>query len=153
MIFIYFQAALTSDMTMSQLQPSVTDVETLRRENAGVGCNWKSFICIYLVQVLHFKPENVKHIRSIDEYPAAFQRGEIKAAFLISSHAQVFLAIHCTGYTLAGPTFNFGGLGFVSFFALVLILVRAVWFNSIQYIFGNSFNFRGLGLKLHVSLN
>ncbi|KAJ8450280.1 hypothetical protein Cgig2_004737 [Carnegiea gigantea] len=112
MIFIYFQAALTSEMTISQLQPSVTDVETLRRENAGVGCNWNSFICTYLVQVLHFKPENVKHIRSIDEYPVAFQRGEIKAAFFISSHAQVFLAIYCTGYTLAGPTFNFGGLGF-----------------------------------------
>ena len=124
MVFIYFQAALTSEMTISQLIPSVTDVETLRRENAGVGCNWNSFICTYLVQVLHFEPENVKPIRTIDGYITAFQSGEIKAAFLISSHAQVFVAQHCTGYTLAGPTFPFGGIGFVSIFVLVPVPVR-----------------------------
>lgn len=116
MLSIYFTAALTSLMTISQLQPSVKDVDTLRRENAVVGCNWNSFVCSYLVNVLQFKPENIKQIRSIEDYPLAFERGEIKAAFFVSLHAKVFLTKHCRGYTLAGPTYNFGGFGFVSIF-------------------------------------
>ncbi|XP_021776347.1 glutamate receptor 2.5-like [Chenopodium quinoa] len=107
MLTIYFTAALTSLMTVSQLPPSVKDVDTLRRENAAVGCNWNSFLCPYLVDVLHFKLNNIRPTRSIDEYHTAFQRGEIKAAFFVTSHAQVFLAKYCKDYTIAGPTYYF----------------------------------------------
>ncbi|XP_021743767.1 glutamate receptor 2.9-like [Chenopodium quinoa] len=112
MLTIYFQASLTSLMTVSQLLPSVKDVEALRAENAVVGCNWNSFVCTYLVHVLRFKPENIKRMRAVEEYPPAFERGEIKAAFFVTFHAKVFLTKYCRGYTLAGPTYNFGGFGF-----------------------------------------
>ncbi|XP_056693887.1 glutamate receptor 2.7 isoform X2 [Spinacia oleracea] len=112
MLTIYFQAALTSLMTVSQLLPSVKDVESLRRENAVVGCNRNSFVCTYLVDVLHFKPENIKQMPSVEDYPLAFENGEIKAAFFVTLHAKVFLTKYCRGYTLAGPTYNFGGFGF-----------------------------------------
>uniref|UniRef100_A0A803LK56 Ionotropic glutamate receptor C-terminal domain-containing protein n=1 Tax=Chenopodium quinoa TaxID=63459 RepID=A0A803LK56_CHEQI len=112
MLTIYFQASLTSLMTVSQLLPSVKDVETLRAENAVVGCNWNSFVCTYLENVLRFKPENIKKMRAVEDYPPAFERGEIKAAFFVTLHAKVFLTKYCRGYTLAGPTYNFGGFGF-----------------------------------------
>uniref|UniRef100_A0A803NBT5 Uncharacterized protein n=1 Tax=Chenopodium quinoa TaxID=63459 RepID=A0A803NBT5_CHEQI len=34
------------------------------------------------------------------------------AAFFVTFHAKVFLTKYCRGYTLAGPTYNFGGFGF-----------------------------------------
>ncbi|KAJ8772836.1 hypothetical protein K2173_028013 [Erythroxylum novogranatense] len=107
-----FTASLTSKMTISRLQPSVLDVETLKSSNAGVGCNGNSFIVRYLIDVLHFKPENIKSIKSINDYPEAFETGEIKAAFFVEPHANVFLAKHCEGYTKTGHSFQLGGFGF-----------------------------------------
>ncbi|KAK9270116.1 hypothetical protein L1049_025690 [Liquidambar formosana] len=77
-----FTATLTSMMTVSRLQPSVVDIELLKRTNAAVGCNGNSFIVSYLTNVLHFKPENIKKIDSISEYPDSFKRGNIKAGFV-----------------------------------------------------------------------
>ncbi|KAJ6320971.1 hypothetical protein OIU78_016213 [Salix suchowensis] len=39
-----FTASLSSAMTVSRLEPSVVDIETLQRTNAPVGCNGNSFI-------------------------------------------------------------------------------------------------------------
>lgn len=39
-----FTASLSSAMTVSRLEPSVLDIETLQRTNAPVGCNGNSFI-------------------------------------------------------------------------------------------------------------
>lgn len=110
-------------MTIDQLLPTVKDVETLKKENAVVGCNWNSFVCSYLVHVLQFKHENVKEIKSVELYPSAFQKGEIKAAFFVTFHAKVFLAKYCRGYAIAGPTYNFGGFGFVSTICIFYLVV------------------------------
>ncbi|CAO2834547.1 unnamed protein product [Amaranthus hypochondriacus] len=123
MLTIYFTAALSSLMTIDQLLPTVKDVETLKKENAVVGCNWNSFVCSYLVHVLQFKHENVKEIKSVELYPSAFQKGEIKAAFFVTFHAKVFLAKYCRGYAIAGPTYNFGGFGFVSTICIFYLVV------------------------------
>ncbi|KAK6256583.1 hypothetical protein QUC31_000042 [Theobroma cacao] len=108
-----FTASLTSMLTISRLQPSVSDIETLLRTNAPVGCNGNSFILRYLTNVVGFKAENIKKIDSISDYPDAFKNGDIEAAFFVVPHAQVFLAKYCKGYTMAGPTFKLGGFGFV----------------------------------------
>lgn len=110
-----FTASLSSMLTVPQITPSVLDINTLLRTNAPVGCNGKSFIVRYLVDTLKFKRENVKNISLMDDYPMAFENGDIKAAFLIAPHAEVFLAQNCRGFTNAGPTHTLGGLGFVSF--------------------------------------
>ncbi|KAI3467897.1 hypothetical protein Pfo_024560 [Paulownia fortunei] len=100
-------------MTVPRLQPSVQDIDYLRNTNAAVGCNQNSFIVRYLTDVLHFKPENVRKLNSMNKYPKAFESGEIKAAFFVAPHAKVFLAENCIGYTTSGPSIKLGGLGFV----------------------------------------
>ncbi|RYR06254.1 hypothetical protein Ahy_B06g086016 isoform A [Arachis hypogaea] len=107
-----FTASLSSMMTVSQLEPSVPDIQTLLRTNAIVGCNKNTFLVHYLVNELKFKPENVKGFESISDFPRAFEKKEIVAAFTIAPHAEVFLATHCKGYIKAGPTLKLGGLGF-----------------------------------------
>ncbi|KAK4428986.1 Glutamate receptor 2.7 [Sesamum alatum] len=108
-----FTAVLSSMMTVPRLQPSILDIDYLRNTNAVVGCNGNSFIVRYLIDVLHFKPDNVRKIYSINDYPRAFETGEIKAAFFVAPHAKVFLAEYCKGYTISGPSFKLGGFGFV----------------------------------------
>ncbi|KAK8646601.1 hypothetical protein V6N13_120381 [Hibiscus sabdariffa] len=108
-----FTASLTSMMTISRLQPSVADIETLLKTNATVGCNGNSFIVRYLISVLGFKPNNIRKIDSINDYPDAFTNGDIQAAFFVVPHAKVFLAKYCKGFTMTGPTFKLGGFGFV----------------------------------------
>lgn len=118
-----FTASLASMMTVSRLQPSILDIETLKSTNAAVGCNGNSFIVRYLTDVLLFKPENIRSINSIYDYPEAFKSGYIKAAFFVEPHAKVFLGKYCRGYTKAGPTFKLGGFGFVDFSSLFLCFV------------------------------
>ncbi|PIN16448.1 Glutamate-gated kainate-type ion channel receptor subunit GluR5 [Handroanthus impetiginosus] len=108
-----FTAVLSSMMTVPRLQPSVVDINYLRNTNAVVGCNGNSFIVQYLINVLRFKPENVRKIDFIQDYPKAFESGNIKAAFFVAPHAKVFLAEYCKGYTISGPSFKLGGFGFV----------------------------------------
>ncbi|MBA0565921.1 hypothetical protein Golob_010776, partial [Gossypium lobatum] len=100
-------------LTISHLQPSVSDIDTLLRTNASVGCNRNSFIVGYLINVLGFKPKNIRKIDSINDYPDAFRNGDIQAAFFVVPHAKVFLAKYCKGFTMTGPTFKLGGFGFV----------------------------------------
>ncbi|XP_060199436.1 glutamate receptor 2.9-like [Lycium barbarum] len=107
-----FTAVLSSIMTVPRLEPSVLNVDYLIRTNAAVGCNNNSFIVRYLVN-LQFKPENIKQISSISDYPKAFEKAEISAAFFVAPHAKVFLAKYCRGYTKSGPVFKLGGFGFV----------------------------------------
>ncbi|KAL5558846.1 hypothetical protein UlMin_035057 [Ulmus minor] len=107
-----FTANLTSMLTVSQVNPSVPDIETLQRMNAPVGCNGNSFIIRYLVNVLNFKQENIVKISTMDDYPEYFAKGDIAAAFLGAPHAKVFLAKYCKGYMIAGPLYHLGGLGF-----------------------------------------
>ncbi|XP_070056303.1 glutamate receptor 2.9-like [Nicotiana tomentosiformis] len=108
-----FTAVLSSIMTVPRLEPSILDVDYLIRTNAAVGCNGNSFIVRYLVNSLHLKPENIKKISSISDYPKAFEKGEISAAFFVAPHAKVFLSKYCKGYTKSGPVFKLGGFGFV----------------------------------------
>ncbi|KAH1065607.1 hypothetical protein J1N35_030594 [Gossypium stocksii] len=100
-------------LTISHLQPSVSDIDTLLRTNASVGCNGNSFIVGYLINMLGFKPKNIRKIDSINDYPDAFRNGDIEVAFFVVPHAKVFLAKYCKGFTMTGPTFKLGGFGFV----------------------------------------
>ncbi|PIA30588.1 hypothetical protein AQUCO_05500121v1 [Aquilegia coerulea] len=108
-----YTAILTSMFTVSRLEPSMINVEFLKRTNAVVGCNGNSFIVRYLVDVVGFKKENVKRIDSVDHYPIAFQNKDIAAAFFVTLHAKVFIMKNCERYTMAGPTYKLGGFGFV----------------------------------------
>ncbi|KAJ6328094.1 hypothetical protein OIU77_009893 [Salix suchowensis] len=77
-----FTADLSSRMTVSWLEPSILDIDTLLKTNAFVGCNANSFVGHYLTNVLHFKPENIRRFYLESDYLEAFETGYIKAAFV-----------------------------------------------------------------------
>ncbi|CAK9148639.1 unnamed protein product [Ilex paraguariensis] len=112
-----YTANLSSMLTVQRLQPNVTDIDWLKKNNATVGCGRNSFIRSYLENVLKFDPRNIKTIRSEYDYPGEFESGNISAAFFDLPYAQIFLNYNCKGYTLAehrgGAEHKFGGFGFV----------------------------------------
>ncbi|KAA8515183.1 hypothetical protein F0562_018362 [Nyssa sinensis] len=108
-----YTANLTSMLTVPRLEPNVTDISWLRLNNAIVGCDGDSFVKNYLKNVLNFKSGNIKDISKQDDYPGEFKSGNITAAFLELPYTKVFLKQYCNQYTVSGPTYRFGGLGFV----------------------------------------
>ena len=108
-----YTANLTSMLTVQHLGPTVTDIETLKSSNAIIGHCSGSFLSRYLVEVLHFNPNNIKTFSSTEAYAHALKNGEMAAAFLDVPLANLFLAKYCTGFTKAGPTYKVGGFGFV----------------------------------------
>ena len=130
-------------MTVPKIEPSIVEIDYLLGTDAPVGCNNNSYIGRFLTNVLQFKPENVRPIGSISHYPEAFQRGDIKVAFLAAPHAKVFLAKYCKGYTEAGSKFKLGSFGFVRlvlrsrfrsnslcFNILIPILTYLIWVHN-----------------------
>ncbi|XP_042501265.1 glutamate receptor 2.7-like [Macadamia integrifolia] len=109
-----YTASLTSMLTVQRLEPTVSDIEYLKRSNSIVGCDSDSFVKKYLEDVLGFNQENIKTIPSKDNYAAEFEQGNIVAAFLELPGEKVFLSKYCNRYTTATETIHrFGGWGFV----------------------------------------
>lgn len=107
-----YQASLTSMLTVSRLEPSVTDIDWIRKTNAAVGCDGDSFVKDYLRNVLELK--NIAIVGNQYDYPELLKNGSIKAAFLELPYAKLFLNEYKNDFTSAGATYRFGGLGFVS---------------------------------------
>ncbi|WCJ31135.1 glutamate receptor 2 [Euphorbia peplus] len=108
-----YTANLSSMLTNPQLEPSETDIGLLKTTNATVGCDGSSFIFWYLKEVLGLKEDNIKNISSPDDFANSLSNGHIKAAFLLSPHARVFVSEHCQRFTISGPTFKLSGFGYV----------------------------------------
>lgn len=113
-----YTASLSSMLTAPRLEPNVTDIGWLKKNNATVGCDGYSFVRKYLENVLGFHPANIKDINIEYDYPGEFASGNITAAFLEVPYEKAFLNHHCKGYTVAGTSERcggdrFGGLGFV----------------------------------------
>ncbi|KAI3823963.1 hypothetical protein L1987_05412 [Smallanthus sonchifolius] len=106
-----YTANLTSMLTLHILEPRVRDIEWLSKNNAPVGCDLNSFVGGYLTDVLKLK--NVINVTHLDKYHEYFKNGNIRAAFLELSCQKQFLKEYCNEYTVIGPTYKFGGLGFV----------------------------------------
>ncbi|KAI7730973.1 hypothetical protein M8C21_006822 [Ambrosia artemisiifolia] len=106
-----YTASLASMLTVRMLEPTVRDIEWLRKTNAPVGCDPDSFVGNYLTDVLKLK--NIKNVSRQDEYPENFKNGNISAAFLELPYQKYFLQDYCNEYTVVGPSYKFGGLGFI----------------------------------------
>lgn len=105
--------------TVSQLQPNITDIEWLKKNNLKVGCDGDSFVRKYMENVLHFKPENIVNVDNEYNYPGQFESNNISAAFLELPYEKVFLKHYCKGYTATVRNNRFGGLGFVSTYSKI----------------------------------
>ncbi|XP_071726516.1 glutamate receptor 2.7-like isoform X2 [Rutidosis leptorrhynchoides] len=108
-----YTASLTSMLTVRMLEPTVTNIEWLRKTNAPVGCDPDSFVHNYLINVL--KLNNVKNITFQKDYPDNFKNGTISAAFLELPYQKYFVSEYCNEYTTVGPSYQLGGLGFYKF--------------------------------------
>ncbi|XP_077229051.1 glutamate receptor 2.9-like [Tasmannia lanceolata] len=108
-----YTASLTSMLTVQRLEPTVNDIDSLRKSNAMVGCDGDSFVLKYLQDVLHFPSKNIIKVSTADDYPEDLRSGKIAAAFLELPYLKVFLAKYCKGFAIAGPTYRLGGFGFV----------------------------------------
>ncbi|KAL5730242.1 hypothetical protein ACHQM5_003087 [Ranunculus cassubicifolius] len=108
-----YTASLTSMLTVQRLEPTVTDIETLKRSNSPVGCDGDSFIRNYIENVLGFHPNNIVNVKSEYDYEDEFKSGRIKAAFLELPYEKVFISRYCKNFQAAGLTYRFGGLAFV----------------------------------------
>ncbi|XP_024993031.1 glutamate receptor 2.7-like [Cynara cardunculus var. scolymus] len=106
-----YTASLTSMLTVRVLEPTVRDIEWLRKNNASVGCDPDSFVSEYLMDVLNLK--NIMNVSTQDQYPEYFKNGSISAAFLELPYQKYFLEEYCNKYTAVAPSYKFGGLGFV----------------------------------------
>ncbi|KAL8090790.1 hypothetical protein AgCh_040019 [Apium graveolens] len=106
-----YTASLSSMLTVQRLEPKVKDIEWLRKKNAPVGCDGDSFVKDYLRDVLNL--HHIKNISNETAYPSEFDKGNISASFLELPYQKVFLQDYCNKYTTVGPTYRFGGLGFV----------------------------------------
>ncbi|KAK6258525.1 hypothetical protein SCA6_012999 [Theobroma cacao] len=106
-----YTASFTSMVTSSETEPSYLDIENLKITNAIIGCDGDSIIFRFIVEVLGFQPNNIKNIAqsSIDDYAKALSSGKIKAAFLLTPYADVFLAKYCKGFTTWRPCRNLRG--------------------------------------------
>ncbi|OMO56677.1 Ionotropic glutamate receptor [Corchorus capsularis] len=104
---------LTTELTSSQSE--MFNIDSLKRTNAVIGCDGQSQSILYLVKVLGFKRRNIRTIASFDDYENALSTGNIKAAFLLMTYAEVLLAKHCTDFTeiILPYSYNLGGFGFV----------------------------------------
>ena len=112
-----YTASLSSMLTIQRMEPSVTSMELLKRNNLTVGYDKGTFVGNYLEEVLNFNSTNIKEIDSEEKYIKEFESKGISAAFLEAPYAKVFLHRYCKGYiadTSHTATYRFGGFGFVS---------------------------------------
>ncbi|RDY01689.1 Glutamate receptor 2.7, partial [Mucuna pruriens] len=108
-----YTASLSSMLTIKQLQPNVTDIQWLKRNNMKIGCDGDSFVRSFLEKVETFKPENIINVTNEYKYDVAFENNSIAAAFLELPYEKVFISKYCNRYTGSTPRTRFGGLGFM----------------------------------------
>ncbi|GLJ24212.1 hypothetical protein SUGI_0461620 [Cryptomeria japonica] len=111
-----YTANLTSILTVKQITPTITSVESLRNQGVPVGYQRGSFVRDYLQQHFGISENNMKFYSTREEYKEALTKGPNKggvaAIFDEIPYIRLFLSQQC-GYTIVGPTYRTGGLGFV----------------------------------------
>ena len=130
-----YTANLSSMLTIQRMEPSITSIELLKRNNLTVGYDKGTFVGNYLEEVLNFNSNNIKEIDSEEKYITEFESKGISAAFLEAPYAKVFLHRYCKGYiadTSHTATYRFGGFGFVS-----NIFLNFLYISIYIYIYGH----------------
>ncbi|KAK6287885.1 hypothetical protein POUND7_014064, partial [Theobroma cacao] len=98
----------SSMVTSSQVEPCGLDVDSLTRTNTAIVSDGNPFTVSYLVKILGFKRKNIRNIESVDDYEKALSGGNIKAAFLLTPRAEVFLAKYLQGLYQVGTCLRSG---------------------------------------------
>lgn len=111
-----YTASLTSRLTVQQLRPVINDVNQLLKNRENVGYQKGSFV-VDILKDLGFKDDQLKIYNSTDELFSLFEngttKGGISAAFDETPYTKLFLAKHCSKFTMVEPTFKADGFAFV----------------------------------------
>ncbi|XP_031483731.1 glutamate receptor 2.7-like [Nymphaea colorata] len=111
-----YTASLTSMLTAQQLQPSVTDPQTLIRNKNRIGFRNGTFV-VHLLNRLNVDPAKIKQFEDMETVADALTKGDkhpegIAAFFDEIPYNKIFLQKHCGKYTMAGPVYKNAGFGF-----------------------------------------
>lgn len=126
-----YTASLTSFLTVQPLEPTVTDVSELLKNNKIVGYQDGSYV-EDLLKGLGFKAYQLKNYSSLEQYIDALNKSEVAAIFDDIPSLKLFVSQNCANVAMAGKniigkiykaahiamvgkTFKTGGFGFVSF--------------------------------------
>ncbi|KAJ4754312.1 glutamate receptor 2.2 [Rhynchospora pubera] len=111
-----YTASLTSMLTVQQLQPSVTNINQVLKQNDYVGYQHGSFVKDFLVK-LGFEEAKLRNLTTADVYADALAKGSanggVAAIFDEIPYLMVFLSQFCDKYTMVGPIYKTDGFGFV----------------------------------------
>ncbi|CAN1783043.1 Glutamate receptor 2.7 [Linum perenne] len=107
-----YTASFTSLLTVQQLQPTITDINELLRRGDFVGYQDGSFV-LGLLERLGFQHDKLIPYSNSDDCDLLFNKGRITASFDEVPYIKLFLAKHCSKYTMIDPTYKTDGFGFV----------------------------------------
>ncbi|XP_062098669.1 glutamate receptor 2.7-like [Humulus lupulus] len=108
-----YTASLTSLLTVEQLLPTLTDVNELIKSGQKIGFPELSFVLGMLNESIHFKEHQIIKYKSLQHLGELLANGDIVAAFDEIPYMKVFIAKHCSNYTMVGPIYKTDGFGFV----------------------------------------
>ena len=104
-------------LTVQQLQPTVTNINDLKKNGAHVGYQTDSFVIGFL-KSMHFDDTKFRNYSTIEEYDEALSKGSknggVAAIIDELPYLRCFLSKYCTKYTMVGPTYKTAGFGFVN---------------------------------------
>ncbi|RAL45831.1 hypothetical protein DM860_018166 [Cuscuta australis] len=111
-----YTASLTSMLTVQQLQPTITNLTDLIKNQEPVGYQEGSFVT-GLLKFMHLESSKFRNYSTLEEYDEALtkgsQNGGVSAIVDELPYMRLFLAKYCRKYTMVGPTYKTAGFGFV----------------------------------------
>lgn len=122
-----YTANLTSLLTVQQLRPTLTDVNELLKNKENIGFPNGSFVLAMLREFIPFEPYQIKIYKSLQHLGELFENGDIAAAFDEIPYMKLFIAKHCSNYSMVGPIYKTDGFGFVSSRSLSIVHIRKAY--------------------------
>lgn len=112
-----YTANLASMLTVQKMQPMFLDLHEIQRNGYPVGYQNDSYVKEFLINELKFEESKLRAYSTIEEYHQALSNWSrdgsgVAAIFDDIPCLKVFLARYCSNYTMVGPSYKNGGLGF-----------------------------------------
>ncbi|KAL3620761.1 hypothetical protein CASFOL_035673 [Castilleja foliolosa] len=106
-----YTASLTSILTVQQLAPSITGIESLIASHDRIGFQVGSYAENYLIEELHVAKSRLVPLGSPEEYADALSRRRVAAVVDERPYVDLFLATNCM-FQIVGRQFTRSGWGF-----------------------------------------
>jgi ionotropic glutamate receptor len=112
-----YTASLASLLTVQQLQPTITDVHQLIKNQEYVGYQGNSFV-LGILKEMNFETSMLRQYNSIDQCNELLSKGSANGGIAATideiPYMRLFLGQYCSKYTMVASIYKTGGFGFVS---------------------------------------